>query len=332
MHPCSGNAIPVWLFLKESGIPFEAVEVDLMKGEQFSPDYTSMNPCHHVPTLKDGDVVVFESGAILRYLANRYDVGDHWYPPCPIGRARVDMALDWRQTELVGAIKPLWLTYMGFGTADWGNIESSKQLTLEKFRQLENFWLKDGRAFILGEHPSIADLSIAPVINYCTISDMTIPEGTKAYWDRFCARFPSFVEMLNAPDRMNMNRLIGMKKQTPPPTPFALVDAANRVFEEKFNTKDSAGVGNLYCKLGSVAPPGADGKVFHGREEITAFWQSAMDGGLTDLKLTTGEVHGWGDHFVETSAYSHSAGKGNYCVVWQHEDGQWKLFKDIFNV
>jgi len=132
--------------------------------------------------------------------------------------------------------------------------------------------------------------------------------------------------------KMGMNKMIAWKKKTPPPTPFSIVDEANREFEKRFNEKNSAGVGELYCKEGSLAPPGADGKVFHGPAEIAGFWQGAMDAGLTNLQLTTGEVVGYGDHFVETSAYTHSAGHGNYCVVWQLEDGKWKLLKDIFNV
>ena len=55
--------------LEEHGAPYGFVPVDLMKGEQKSPAYLALNPTGRVPTLVDGDFVLWESNAILEYLA-----------------------------------------------------------------------------------------------------------------------------------------------------------------------------------------------------------------------------------------------------------------------
>jgi GST-like protein len=65
------NPMKVALLLEELGLPYEAVPVDTRKGEQFSADYAKVNPNSKVPAIVDGDVRVFDSNAILLYLADR---------------------------------------------------------------------------------------------------------------------------------------------------------------------------------------------------------------------------------------------------------------------
>jgi GST-like protein len=65
------NPMKVALFLEESGLPYEAVPVDTRKGEQHLPAYTAINPNAKCPALVDGDAQVFDSNAILLYLAEK---------------------------------------------------------------------------------------------------------------------------------------------------------------------------------------------------------------------------------------------------------------------
>ena len=65
------NPTKVALFLEESGLPYEPVPVDTRKGEQFKPEYLAINPNAKAPTIVDGDAVVFDSNAILLYLAEK---------------------------------------------------------------------------------------------------------------------------------------------------------------------------------------------------------------------------------------------------------------------
>jgi GST-like protein len=67
----SPNPTKVALFLEEAGIPFEAIPVDTRKGEQFGTAYLAINPNGKVPAIVDGDVTVFDSNAILLYLAEK---------------------------------------------------------------------------------------------------------------------------------------------------------------------------------------------------------------------------------------------------------------------
>lgn len=65
------NPMKVALLLEELGLAYQAVPVDTRKGEQFAPAFLAVNPNGKVPALVDGDAVVFDSNAILLYLAEK---------------------------------------------------------------------------------------------------------------------------------------------------------------------------------------------------------------------------------------------------------------------
>jgi len=65
------NPTKVALFLEESGLPYEPIPVDTRKGEQHKPEYLAINPNAKVPAIVDGDATVFDSNAILLYLAEK---------------------------------------------------------------------------------------------------------------------------------------------------------------------------------------------------------------------------------------------------------------------
>ena len=65
------NPAKVALFLEESGLPYEVVPIDTRKGEQHTLEYTAINPNAKVPSIDDDGVVVFDSNAILLYLAEK---------------------------------------------------------------------------------------------------------------------------------------------------------------------------------------------------------------------------------------------------------------------
>jgi GST-like protein len=67
----SPNPTKVALFLEEAELKYEAIPVDTRKGEQFTPAYQAINPNGKVPAIVDGDVTVFDSNAILLYLAEK---------------------------------------------------------------------------------------------------------------------------------------------------------------------------------------------------------------------------------------------------------------------
>jgi GSH-dependent disulfide-bond oxidoreductase len=65
------NPTKVALFLEEAGLPYEPIPVDTRKGDQHKPAYLAINPNAKVPAIVDGDVTVFDSNAILLYLAEK---------------------------------------------------------------------------------------------------------------------------------------------------------------------------------------------------------------------------------------------------------------------
>src|SRR6202521_5409322 len=65
------NPTKVALFLEESGLPYELVPVDTRKGDQFKPEFLKVNPNGKVPAIDDDGVLVFDSNAILLYLAEK---------------------------------------------------------------------------------------------------------------------------------------------------------------------------------------------------------------------------------------------------------------------
>jgi len=65
------NPMKVALFLEESGLPYEPIPVDTRKAEQHKPEYLAINPNAKVPAIVDGDVTMFDSNAILLYLAEK---------------------------------------------------------------------------------------------------------------------------------------------------------------------------------------------------------------------------------------------------------------------
>jgi GST-like protein len=81
------NPTKVALFLEETGLAYEAIPVDTRKGEQFSADFLEVNPNSKVPVIVDGDATVFDSNAILLYLAEK--TGKFLPPGTPANRGQL---------------------------------------------------------------------------------------------------------------------------------------------------------------------------------------------------------------------------------------------------
>jgi GST-like protein len=85
-HP-TPNPAKVALFLEEAGLDYEVVPVDTRKGEQHRPEFLAINPNAKLPALVDGDAVLFDSSAILLYLADR--TGQFLPPAGDVNRAQL---------------------------------------------------------------------------------------------------------------------------------------------------------------------------------------------------------------------------------------------------
>ncbi|CAN4127387.1 unnamed protein product [Withania somnifera] len=156
----------VLIFCKLNKIEFEEVRIDLSMRQQLSLEFIEVNPMKQVPAIMDGRFKLFESHAILRYLACAFPgIADHLYPADLYRRAKVDSVLDWHHSNLHhGADKYIFNTVLApaFGLAfnPQAAAEAEKVL-LASLAKIESVWLQKKGWFLLGSgQPSITDLSL----------------------------------------------------------------------------------------------------------------------------------------------------------------------------
>ncbi|KAJ9555369.1 hypothetical protein OSB04_009983 [Centaurea solstitialis] len=155
----------VIIFCKVNGIDFEEVRVDIMKNQQYSPEYKAINPMNQVPAIADGRFKLFESHAILIYISCAFPgVASHWYPGDLSKRAKIHSVLDWHHSNLrrgsAGLIFNTLLSPMRGIPLNPQAAKESEQILIKSLSKLETFWLKDSRFLVGCSQPSIADLSL----------------------------------------------------------------------------------------------------------------------------------------------------------------------------
>ena len=158
-----------------------------------APAFRAMNPHGRVPVIRDDDAVVWESHAILRYLAARHSDGDLWARD-PADRARVDGWMDWSQTSL----QPDFLNGVFWGyyrtpeaQRDWPAIRRSLDRCAAHFRLLDGM-LAD-RPFLTGDRLSLADIPIGTSLYRYFELDLDRPElPNVAAWYRRLAQRPAY--------------------------------------------------------------------------------------------------------------------------------------------
>ncbi len=97
-RPTSSNVMKVLWGLGELGLPFERIDVGGAFGRTDTAEYRAMNPTGLVPTLQEGDFSLWESNAILRYLAQAHASGSALWPEDAHARANIDRWMDAQQT------------------------------------------------------------------------------------------------------------------------------------------------------------------------------------------------------------------------------------------
>ncbi|MBO9558065.1 MAG: glutathione S-transferase [Caulobacter sp.] len=156
----SANVQKVLWLVGELGLPHTHVPAGGEFGGLDEPAFRAMNPHGKVPVVDDGGVVVWESHAILRYLAATYGEGRFWAAN-PAARAPIDGWMDWAQT----ALQPAFLSGVFWG---WYRTPESQRDAAAVARALEQTFacltqvdrqLAD-RPFVGGETLSLADIAI----------------------------------------------------------------------------------------------------------------------------------------------------------------------------
>ena len=182
---------PLWL-LDELRIGYERIDAGGKFGRTATPEYRAMNPLGLVPTLEDDGFSLFESNAILRYLANAKPGGSGFYPVDLHQRGVVDAWLDLQQTALnrpqgivfAGLVRTAAAerdhaaisTAVGEAGAIWGLLDTRLA----------------GRPYIAGDHLSIADIAFGVHVHRWFAMPIARPDSPHlhAWYGRLLQRPP----------------------------------------------------------------------------------------------------------------------------------------------
>ncbi|TIO76650.1 MAG: glutathione S-transferase family protein [Mesorhizobium sp.] len=188
----SVNNMTVRVFTRAAGL--DHAETDAW-GQTRTPEFLARNPAHLTPMIEDKGLprgVLWESCAIMQYLANKHGL-EKFYPKAPAKRAMIDSAMFY----LVGTLYPYVAraTYPALGFPQYaGEVghsdalpdkksEAQKAAAAAVAEPLEVFhsFFRDGKPFIGGNNPSIADIRLAATLEFLAVIDYALPGWAKDY-------------------------------------------------------------------------------------------------------------------------------------------------------
>jgi glutathione S-transferase len=188
----SVNNLTVRIFVRAAGLDFDELDV---WGKKSTPEFLAKDPADLTPLLEEAGLprgALWESCAIMQYLSNKHGL-DRFYPTDPGERAMVDSAMFY----LTGTLYPLVAraTYPALGFAQYpGEVGTSAADDAMKAKAQQDavealagplevyraFFL-DGRTFIGGDHPSIADIRFAATLEFLRAIDYGLPQWAEDY-------------------------------------------------------------------------------------------------------------------------------------------------------
>lgn len=188
----SPNVVKIYIALEEVGLPYEVKPIDVFRGEQFTPEFLSLNPNAKVPVLVDPDgpdgapITLFESGAILLYLAEKTG---QLLPTDPRARLR---AIQWLFHQHAG-LGPMGGQLAHFKRfAPKGLDPYSEQRYRSENNRLYDLYDRQlgERAYLGGDSYSIADIAVWPWIVYHELHllDLRRRKNLSEWYDRLGAR------------------------------------------------------------------------------------------------------------------------------------------------
>jgi glutathione S-transferase len=191
----SVNNLTVRIFVRAAGLDFEELDV---WGQTREPEFLAKDPAHLTPMLEESGLPrgsLWESCAIMGYLCNKHGL-DQFYPRDPGERAMVDSAMYY----LIGTLYPLVAraTYPTLGFPQYpGEVATSaaddalkaqaqrdaEEALAEPLDAYRAFFL-EGKSFIGGDHPSIADIRLAATLEFLKAIDYDFPSWATGYMAR----------------------------------------------------------------------------------------------------------------------------------------------------
>jgi len=179
----------------EVGLDVERIDVGGAFGGIDTAEYKAMNPNGLIPVLKDGELVLFESAAILRYLGAQYGSGSFW-PQDPVKRAPLDAWAEWTKTTLC----PILIYQVFWTLVRTPGAERDMEALAGQAAQLGNLMSRiesilEGKDFLGGSNLTFADIMFGHTLYRYYTLPIERPELPKlaAYYDRLKAR-PAYQE------------------------------------------------------------------------------------------------------------------------------------------
>ena len=189
-HPLSSNARRAVVAAHELGAKVDFALVDLARGAQRSPEYLKLNPNGRVPTLEDGDFVLWESQAIMQYLAEKTP-GQTLWPSEARARADVSRWMFWTAHHWAPAVGVLGFervvkTFRNL-ESDPREIERGERLVGECARVLDAHL--DGKKWLAQDRLTLADISTATPLIALGSAKLPVMRGDehpniRAWFDR----------------------------------------------------------------------------------------------------------------------------------------------------
>ena len=188
----SVNNLTARIFVRAAGLEFEEVDV---WGKKDEPEFLAKDPAALTPLLEEEGLPkgsLWESCAIMQYLCNKHGF-DHLYPTDPAERAKIDSAMFY----LIGTLYPLVAraTYPTLGFPQYagevGTSEADDEMKAKAQRdaadaiaaplEVYNTFFLDGKRFIGGDSPSIADIRLAATLEFLRAIDYRFPDWAEEY-------------------------------------------------------------------------------------------------------------------------------------------------------
>jgi glutathione S-transferase len=195
------NVMKVLWCLAELDVGYERIDAGMEFGKNNEPDYLSMNPNGRVPTLIDGDFVLWESNSVMRYLCMAYGKGAPIYPQDPKQRAAVDRWLDWTLSTVQPVDRPVFWALVRTPKEERDMAKIQKDADAEApvweiaDRQLST------RRYLEGDTFTIADIAVALFarrwFGVTGIKKPSFPHVER--WYKEVASRPTFTKQLAVP-------------------------------------------------------------------------------------------------------------------------------------
>lgn len=177
----------VWA-LEELGVEYQCHALRLDRGEGKTPEHLARHPDGKVPVLVDGELTLFESAAICRYLAARYGADSGLMPTDVAGQARLDQWLFFLLTELE---QPLWnQAKHTFALPEAQRVPAMIPTAAWEYRRALAALMRrfNGDGWLMGERFSLADIFLAQILGWSQKAKHPVPEELKEYLARCMAR------------------------------------------------------------------------------------------------------------------------------------------------